>query len=91
MTNRFSPGSLVRARGRDWIVLPDSEPSVVRLRRRCHEKWIRPPEDWKADLDSGRGGGLPRLERFFSEDAVRVAGGEMALDVEGVLDGGVNG
>jgi hypothetical protein len=33
----------------------------------------------------------PRLERFFSEDAVRVAGGEMALDVEGVLDGGVNG
>ena len=32
MTSGFSPGSLVRARGRDWIVLPDSEPSVVRLR-----------------------------------------------------------
>ena len=40
---------------------------------------------------SGRGGGSPRLERFFSEDAERAAGGEMALDVEGVLDSGVNG
>ena len=40
---------------------------------------------------SRRGGGSPRLERFFSEDAERAAGGEMALDVEGVLDSGVNG
>jgi hypothetical protein len=37
-----------------------------------------------------RGGGSPRLERFFSEDAERAAGCEMALDVEGVVDGGVN-
>jgi hypothetical protein len=40
---------------------------------------------------SGRGGGSPRLESFFSEDAERAAGGEMALDVENVLDSGVNG
>src|SRR5271166_4024875 len=33
---------------------------------------------------SRRCGGSPRLERFFSEDAERAAGGEMALDVEGV-------
>jgi len=26
------PGSLVQARGRDWVVLPDQEPDVVRLR-----------------------------------------------------------
>jgi hypothetical protein len=32
MSSGFSPGSLVRARGRDWIVLPDPEPSVIRLR-----------------------------------------------------------
>jgi SNF2 family DNA or RNA helicase len=32
MASGFSPGSLVRARGRDWIVLPDQEPSVLRLR-----------------------------------------------------------
>ena len=38
-----------------------------------------------------RGSGSPRLERIFSEDAVRAAGGEMALDVEGVLDGSSNG
>jgi hypothetical protein len=29
-------------------------------------------------------------ERFVSEDAERAAGCEMALDVESVLDGGVN-
>jgi hypothetical protein len=28
----FSPGSLVRVRGRDWIVLPAREPSVLHLR-----------------------------------------------------------
>jgi superfamily II DNA or RNA helicase len=28
----FSPGSLVRARGRDWIVLPGREPGLLRLR-----------------------------------------------------------
>ena len=40
---------------------------------------------------SGCGGGSPRPERFVSEDAERAAGCEMALDVESVLDGGVNG
>jgi hypothetical protein len=34
----------------------------------------------KPSSGSGRGGGSPRLERFFSEDAERAAGGEMALD-----------
>ena len=28
----YFPGSLVRARGRDWIVLPNEEPGVLRLR-----------------------------------------------------------
>jgi hypothetical protein len=42
-------------------------------------------------LNLRRGSGSPRLESFFSEDAVCVAGCEMALDVESVLDGGVNG
>jgi hypothetical protein len=40
---------------------------------------------------SGRGGGSPRPERFVSENAKRAAGGEVALDVECVVDGGVNG
>jgi hypothetical protein len=40
---------------------------------------------------SGCGGGSPRPERFVSEDPERVAGCEMALDVEGVEDSGVNG
>jgi hypothetical protein len=41
--------------------------------------------------DSCRGGGLPRPVRFVSEDAERAAGRQMALDVESVLDRGVNG
>jgi len=32
MQNRYSPGSLVRVRGRDWVVLPPVEPEVLRLR-----------------------------------------------------------
>src|SRR3984893_17552974 len=32
MQSEFSPGSLVRARGRDWIILPGREPSVLHLR-----------------------------------------------------------
>ena len=28
----YSPGALVRARGRDWVVLPPEEPYVIRLR-----------------------------------------------------------
>ena len=42
-------------------------------------------------IGSRRGDGSPRLERFFSEGPERAVGGEMALDVEGVLDSGVNG
>ena len=39
---------------------------------------------------SGHGGGPPILKRFASESAERIAGNEMALDVERVLDGRVN-
>jgi hypothetical protein len=39
---------------------------------------------------SDRRGGSPRLERFASEDAVRVAGRKMTLDAEAVVDGGVS-
>ena len=40
---------------------------------------------------SGGGGNLPRLQGLRSEGAKRVAVNEMALDVESVVDGGVNG
>jgi segregation and condensation protein B len=43
------------------------------------------------DSDSGRGGGPPPPEGFLAEDAERAAAREMALDVESVLDGSVNG
>jgi hypothetical protein len=42
-------------------------------------------------LISGRGGGSPCPERFVSQDAKRAAGGEMTLDVERVVNGGMKG
>jgi Resolvase, N terminal domain len=39
---------------------------------------------------SGRGGGPPRPETLRLGDSERVSGGEMALNVEGVVDSGVN-
>jgi hypothetical protein len=43
------------------------------------------------DSDSGRVGAPPCPEGFLAEDAECAAGCEMALDVERVVDGGVNG
>jgi len=40
---------------------------------------------------SAGGSGSPRLKRFRSQGAERTARGQMSLDVEGVVDGGVNG
>ena len=32
MIDLFSPGDLVRARGREWVVLPSPDPELLRLR-----------------------------------------------------------
>ena len=53
--------------------------------------WLRPTESRKGlGLNSSRGRCQPIPQGFASEGAERVAGNKMALDVEGVLDGGVN-
>jgi hypothetical protein len=57
---------------------------------RCHENGIWPRQFGSPSSGSGRGDGSPSPERFFSEGAERAAGAEMALDVEGVVNGGVN-
>ena len=31
-TRQYQPGALVRARGRDWVVIPSDEEGLVRLR-----------------------------------------------------------
>ena len=31
-TSRYRPGALVKARGRDWVVIPSDEDGLVRLR-----------------------------------------------------------
>ena len=40
---------------------------------------------------SGRRSGSPRPEGFLSQDAERAAGCKMALDIESVVEGGMNG
>jgi hypothetical protein len=47
--------------------------------------------NFRGRFSSCRGSGSPRPQGVLSEDAERAAGCEMALDVESVLDGGVNG
>ena len=59
--------------------------------RCCHTNLIPATRCLEGPLASGRGGGSPRPERFVSEDAKRAAGCEMTLDVERVVNGGVNG
>src|SRR5580704_17394512 len=53
--------------------------------------WIGAALGLKGALTSGRGGGSPPPERFVSKYAKRAAGSEMTLDVERVVNGGVNG
>jgi hypothetical protein len=77
---------------RDDFVLHVEEIGQRLIERRCHANLnLAAGKLEKLSSDSGRGGGSPRPERFFSEDAERAAGCEMALDVECVVDGGVNG
>ncbi len=70
--------------------------SVSRLRAgRCSGGVVTRTEFGRVKIESlssgsRRGGGSPRPKRLISEYAERAAGCEMALDVEGVLDGGVN-
>ena len=63
---------------------------VQRYQGRCHTNmnWRRKSESPNSGSSCRRGS--PCFERFASEDAERVTGCEMALDVEGVVDGGVN-
>jgi hypothetical protein len=57
----------------------------------CHENLASAEgKSEELGLDSSRGRCPPIPEGFASEGAERVAGNKMALDVEGVLDGGVN-
>ena len=72
-------GLAMLARGGNAVAALSREPNLARAR-------IGSP-----NARSGCGGSLPRPESFFSEDAERAAGCEMALDVESVLDDGVNG
>jgi hypothetical protein len=61
------------------------------VRGHCHMNLFWQRESPKSlGSSSGRRCGSPRLERFASENAERVAGCEMTLDVENVVDGGVN-
>src|SRR5580704_1996927 len=83
-----------RSRYRASIQRPFMRRTNTRLMSRggvVTSTWIGAARGLEGPLISGRGGGSPRPERFVSEDAKRAAGCEMALDVESVLEGGMNG
>jgi hypothetical protein len=58
--------------------------------RACHEN-LALAERKSARANLGRSRRPPVLQRFASESAERVAGKKMALNVERIVDGGVNG
>ena len=61
-------------------------------RRDCHENLASAEgKSEEFGLDSSRGRCPPIPEGFASEGAERVAGNKMALNVERVMDDGVNG
>jgi hypothetical protein len=67
------------------------EPAAENVDRSCHENLALPERKSEGvGSSSGRGRCLPILERFASEGAERVAGNKMALNVERVMDDGVN-
>jgi hypothetical protein len=69
----------------------DGRRALEAFQRRCHINLKRRRAKFGSPSSgSGRGSSSPRLERFVSEGAERAARCEMALDVEGVVDGGVN-
>ncbi len=57
----------------------------------CHANLNLRRDVRKSQLGLSCGRGSPRPERVVSEDAERGAVREMALDVECVMDGGMNG
>jgi hypothetical protein len=61
------------------------------MARNCHENLtLAERKSEGLGSSSGRSRRPPVLQRFPSEDAERVAGNEMALNVERILDDGVN-
>ena len=80
---RFAPS---RASGGLAAVEKDEPP------RTCHNNLaLAKRKSEGLGSSSGRCSRPPILQRFASEDAERVAGNKMALNVERILDGGVNG
>jgi len=59
----FAVGSLVRARGREWVVLPESKEDLLVLRP-LGSKELNPPhcQMWVSEVR--KGGGRQRAERL---------------------------
>ena len=74
-----------------------SKPDQARTRkdldiRSCHENLaLAKRKSEGLGSSSGRSRCPPVLQRFPSEDAERFAGNKIALNAEGIVDGGLNG
>jgi glycine cleavage system aminomethyltransferase T len=90
MTTLYSPGTMVRARDRDWIVLPESTADVVRVRPADGR-----PEEVEVSaalLAEGRADGL-ELAGLGARDSLRLEAGyplyghELSLDISPIAAG----
>jgi hypothetical protein len=63
MESRFRPGTIVSARGREWIVLPPREPEVLRLRplTTAQGEEVGPSCPLKASASGRRDSPIPSL------------------------------
>ena len=66
MIARYAPGALVTARGRDWVVLPDSEDDMLVLRP------LAGADDEVAAVFLGEGPGFEAVTQASFEGSMRI-------------------
>ena len=70
-----------------WSVSPTTSSAAGFVTLPCREREVSAPQELSGRRDSRP----PRGHRDTAKRAVRLGGDEMALDVEGIVDGGVCG
>src|SRR5208337_4557120 len=80
------PARLAMKRSRSGLISRSCVATAL-SRCRCDEREVSAPHGWSGRCDCIP----PRGHRDTAKCAVRLGGDEMALDVEGVVDGGVCG
>jgi SNF2-related domain len=83
MSHAFTTGDLVRARGREWVVLPSSEPEILRLRplsgAESNMQVLHPALERRPVEPATFG--LPQLEPATTQDGARLLSDAVRLSL----------